>query len=308
MQSLPVAAAALVGISCPSTADCWAVGGDGLLGHGIVLATTDGGEAWNTQTLPAGVSFLDGVSCPSVSNCSAVGRGQSGVTVVDTTDGGRTWNSAGLPREFGSANTQVHAIACPSASECWAVGAVGQRAAGAVIRSGDGGRTWANQRLPKGMGILDDISCAGTSDCWAVGTSQASNSGVVVATTDAGKRWSTQSVPGTIGSLNAISCADASDCRVTGGHLEPASRGGSAVAIFNGGPAVVLATTDGGRRWRPDALPRATTNVLGISCPATTACWTVGSSPSSLEILTLRATPSKASHLGHHRAGVRRRL
>ena len=162
---------------------------------------------------------------------------------------------------------------------------------------------------------LDDISCASTSDCWVVGSDPLDGSGVVVATTDAGKIWEMQSLPKKVGNLNDVSCASASHCWVTGGSIDKlrgsgrstmsadASRlGKSGIVVSTGGPGLVLTTTDGGKRWKSEALPSGTSDPFGISCPSTTACWAVGTTTNEVVILSLGAPPPPASNGGHHRA------
>jgi len=57
--------------------------------------------------------------------------------------------------------------------------------------------------------------------------------------------------------LAAVSCPSATECL--------ASSGGALVA-----------TTDGGRRWRTTHLPKGVVKLGGISCPTTSHCWLVG--------------------------------
>ena len=50
-------------VACPSTSDCYLVGGDDSE-NGYVLATTDSGSTWNALTLPPGTGALGGIACP----------------------------------------------------------------------------------------------------------------------------------------------------------------------------------------------------------------------------------------------------
>jgi hypothetical protein len=227
-----------------------------------------------------------------------VGRGPTGPVVVDTADGGSTWSTARLPNEFRVPSDALNAIACPSVSRCWAAGSFGRRASGVVIGSADGGRTWATEKLPTGTGMVNDIACAGISECWAAGSDQGLGSPTVLATTDGGKRWNAQSVPGGIGTLNDIACASGSDCWATAAYPDHTGAGGG--GVDGAGPAVMLVSTDGGVRWKSAALPDGTTDVLGIGCPTASACWTVGTSSTDVEILVLGATASTLIQ-GHHR-------
>jgi hypothetical protein len=92
-----------------------------------VVATTDGGTVWTTQSLPTGVTALDGVSCATMSDCFAVGQDvvstPSGVVdtgvVVSSTDGGSVWSAGTLPDGV----RQLYGVSCPGPTTCWAVGA-----------------------------------------------------------------------------------------------------------------------------------------------------------------------------------------
>ena len=53
----------LKAIACPTAAVCEAVGGGGS--GATILRSTDGGNAWASQSLPSGVSELTGVACAS---------------------------------------------------------------------------------------------------------------------------------------------------------------------------------------------------------------------------------------------------
>ena len=63
------------------------------------------------------------------------------------------------------------AIACPSASDCFAVGqgyAYPSYSAD-IVATTDAGTTWTPQTVPSGVGVLLRIACPSTSDCFAVG-------------------------------------------------------------------------------------------------------------------------------------------
>ena len=73
-------------VSCPSTADCFAVGVNS------VLASVNEGYAWTPQSIPSEVSGLNGISCATTSDCTAVGFGIFGSPVIiGTVDAGVSW-------------------------------------------------------------------------------------------------------------------------------------------------------------------------------------------------------------------------
>ena len=107
----------LYGVSCPTTSDCWAVGGTDGYGPATVFATSDGGISWTPQSVPSDIGVLDGISCPTTSNCWAVGDGDTSLpTVIATTNGGGTWVEQSLPSNF----YIVRALDCPTTSDCFA--------------------------------------------------------------------------------------------------------------------------------------------------------------------------------------------
>ena len=65
------------GVSCPSTQECFAVGGD-------ILATKNGGATWADQTAVLQALFL-AVSCPSSNECFAVGTSSAANDVIYAT-------------------------------------------------------------------------------------------------------------------------------------------------------------------------------------------------------------------------------
>lgn len=46
-----------------------------MVGGGAIVATTDSGATWSTETVPSGIGFLNGIACPSTNPCYAVGQG-----------------------------------------------------------------------------------------------------------------------------------------------------------------------------------------------------------------------------------------
>jgi photosystem II stability/assembly factor-like uncharacterized protein len=72
------------GSSCPTTDDCWAAGS--ILGptatatydpgQGYIMATTDGGRTWSSETLPtvdgSPLPYIGSISCPTINGCLAL--------------------------------------------------------------------------------------------------------------------------------------------------------------------------------------------------------------------------------------------
>lgn len=236
-------------ISCPSASDCFAAGGpdnnEDVNGGGVIVATTDGGVSWISQTVPAGTATLDGISCASPTTCMAVGHQQgysAGSVILSTTDGGKSWTDLILPPGL----VQPSAVSCVTATTMCSV-----VAAGSIATTTDGGTTWISTAvLLYGSG---GISCASVLNCIAV------SGGDIFATSDGGAAWNTEgSISGI--SLSSVSCSTASDCFIVGGWDS----------------ATILSTTDGGIDWASKLAPQGTGFLSGISCATQTDCVAVG--------------------------------
>ncbi|MHB8289608.1 MAG: hypothetical protein ACYDEY_10300 [Acidimicrobiales bacterium] len=86
------------GIACPSTTTCYAVGQNGS--GGVILATSNSGTTWTSQSVPSGTSDLIAVACPSVTTCYAVGQNSSGGGLILSGPGGPACSSTGVGSPF----------------------------------------------------------------------------------------------------------------------------------------------------------------------------------------------------------------
>ncbi len=269
----------LIDVACPSTGNCFAVGSgaDGTTSQAVILATTNGGATWTSQSYPSGLGLSDGelvsISCPTISVCFVVGWGNKsstdGAVILATTNGGATWTSQSYPSGLGLSSGFLQGLACPSSSSCFAVGAGGSGAV--ILATTNGGATWTSQSYPSGLGLssgqLIDVACASSSSCFAVG---AGGSGaVILVTTNGGATWTSQSYPSGLGLssgvLIGLACPSSSSCFAVGG-------GGSG--------AVILATTNGGATWTsqsyPSGLGLSSGFLNGLACPSSSSCFAVG--------------------------------
>ena len=155
----------LSGVDCPSSANCWAVGASGAFGnHASPLAEHWDGRGWSVASTPRAPVELQFISCRSLTMCWAAGNlgmlrlvggawrtvaapgaefvGISCASVHDCWvigDGGsnqwngRTWSQVASPRvpvlspRFPPA---LFGVACPTTSECVAVGVINEQAIG----------------------------------------------------------------------------------------------------------------------------------------------------------------------------------
>ena len=179
-------------LSCPSAADCVAVGsaagnfGADLLPPGVALRTANGGRTWVTAVLPRGMSFfpfsVGSVTCAGTSTCYALGLHPE--------------------RYHPSASETGQLCDSPPASPACKPPAYIEVGAAAV--SGDGGASWRMLALPPRTPepSLFDISCPTARACW-IGGEQAvpqvipgpgggynGSSAMILATRDGGASWS----------------------------------------------------------------------------------------------------------------------
>jgi hypothetical protein len=229
----------LLGVSCVSRSDCWAVGAAAVFGvrPGAFAAATPGGAAlnqvlhWNGRRWssvavhdPAGKTGsvsngLEGVACVKASDCWAVGifRTKAGAILnqaqrfngkkwklVSTPSPGEKSGGTGLP----TLSRQLPAVACPSAKACRAVGSYPNRS-GLTLNEAlrFNGKKWSVMSTPDQGGKstlesdqLSGIACTAPSDCWAVGAFSGNSGGLLnQALRWDGKSWSLVRTPNPAG-------------------------------------------------------------------------------------------------------------
>ncbi len=253
-RTLPAGTALGAALACPSAERCVTFGHKGTNTTALAFVTGDGGDHWATARLAGNPTGVNDVACPSRTECLAVGTGPAGPLVLRSADGGARWVDESLPA--GAPN--LVAVSCPTTAICVAVG-------GAAIRSTDGGRTWRLEgRLSSDINAISSLACASPTLCIAVGSTP--SSAAAARTTDGGEHWTERSLAGS--NLEDVSCASRSVCETVG------------FASFEspGAPAGAIAfdTSNGGASWRPQALPRGTLELDGISCTAVASCRAVG--------------------------------
>ncbi|MBJ7600091.1 YCF48-related protein [Candidatus Nephthysia bennettiae] len=242
----------MVGVHCPTTRECLAVGD-----HGAVLRTVDAGASWTAP--PSGIkSFLQSIDCPTASTCFLVGAqltihgdvsGDDPYHQVWVTNDALadvpTWSrqSAGDP-----ATSVFSAISCPMTERCNLAGYDGE-----IWATHDGGARWGAGTSSVTPRDLRDIDCTQFRPvrCVAVG-----NHGTVLTTSDAGGHWDRER-SGTDADLYAVTCPTLSRCLAVGDK------------------GLILVTDNRGVSW--ERVRSGTSEFLtGVSCPSTTACFAVG--------------------------------
>jgi hypothetical protein len=223
-----------------------------------VISTTDGGAAWGPVGLLAGAGSFAAVSCASVKVCevSGVDNRTGTAVVVATTNGFSSQASNIWPEGINS----LTAIACPSATTCYAVGSRPDQA-GVALSTMDGGATWVTHSLPAGIFSPGAVACPSAATCYvAASSSPAATHGRMAVTTNGGSTWTTQTLPPGTPGLSGVACPSTRVCYAVGGVNH-----------------AVEATTDGGATWTSQPLPATNKDQLNaVACPATSACYVVG--------------------------------
>lgn len=178
-----VASSVYYSAACPSAQVCLATG-QTRSGRPLLSVSRDGGASWTT-TYPAMPGTLGLLSCSDPTTCVAA-YFRTTVRMARTVDGGRTWLVAATPRI-----TNLQSIACPTATQCLAVGGAERNGAGTAqaIATADGGRTWHRVGVP---GPANSVSCADAAHCWVTGSADK-----VWATDVTGTTWRAASPPTT---------------------------------------------------------------------------------------------------------------
>jgi hypothetical protein len=125
----------LSGVSCVSTADCWAVGSSDDYEQALVEHWD--GTSWSIAPAPETGSILTSVTCVSTAECWAVGPYYSpharSVVLLARWDG-TSWTPSASPAA-GAQSQYLAGVACPASEHCWAVGrSAGRRSQTLALR------------------------------------------------------------------------------------------------------------------------------------------------------------------------------
>lgn len=219
----------LTAVSCPSPADCTAVGTTVSESGGIplesLLVETFDGRSWRLLPVsgPAGtVSALNAVSCPSTSACVAVGdvavAAHPTVTrpLVETMADG-AWTTAALPSS-GTGQGILYGVSCPAVGQCVAAGnAVTGASTGAALVLSLSGSDWSVDQSALGQSgdpSLTALGCADVDHCLVSGTALESAAKVLAQVDGAG--WRSLTAPAFSDNVEGVTCPTDGMCLVVG--------------------------------------------------------------------------------------------
>ena len=171
--------ASLYAISCPSSAECLAVGRDG---HSTYSARWTG-HSWLVEPTPSPVTangdILRSVSCVSAVDCWAAGYTDGATTnmaILLEHWNGHSWSIVGAPSPHA---TVVNSISCSSAANCWVVGAYDAfPGVGNLLAEHWNGNRWTIVPTSGSSGSAGEfaaVSCQAVFTCWMSGSGTRAN-------------------------------------------------------------------------------------------------------------------------------------
>ena len=273
----------LNGVTCTSTANCWAVGYyyNGNLATGETTSQTLivrwDGTSWvivdSPNSVAESINALTGVTCTSASDCWAVGYSNTAriaQTLIERWDGA-SWTIAASPNSPLLSN-YLYGVTCTSTANCWAVGVSGSINQ-TLIEHWDG-TSWTIVTSPNTStmqtNILTSVTCMSASDCWAVGYSD-STYRTLIERWD-GTSWAIINSPNTSATqgnqLFGVTCMPASNCWAIGYYVA-------------GSSYQTLIERWDGTSWNiapsPNTVITRGNYLVSVACMSASDCWAVGS-------------------------------
>ena len=310
----------LLGVSCTAIDNCIAVGEWNTNSTTIVaLVERWNGTAWAIQhaAIPAKstLSVLSGVSCTTATACTAVGdfaRGGAYLSLAERWNG-TTWAIQHTPNPAGATYSFLGGVACPTATDCTAVGNSTSTTSVTLAEHWDG-TSWTLQPTSAPTGAqssgFNSVACPDTTGCTAVGYyTDSTGTNLTLAEQRSGTSWVIQATPNPPGysTLASLSCASATACIAVGSYSTST------------GTQLSLAESWDGTSWTIQSTPNPagarSTLLSGVSCVTAAACIAVGSHSGGGSTVSLaeqwngtswaiQSTPNPAGTLNSVLAGI----
>ena len=223
-----------------------------------------------TSVLP----YFGSVTCVSASDCWAVGSyvpGSYKQTLIEHWDG-TSWIVTPSPNINETENNFLTSVTCNSASDCWAVGTVGDNLSASTLIVHWNGTSWAITPSPNPGTIneLSGVTCASPSDCWAVGSYYNGTVSRTLVERWDGISWTIVASPNASAASNGlrgVTCVSASNCWAVGNSFNPATQRFESLAEKWDGISWVIVSSP---------HPPGETGLIGIACASASECWAVG--------------------------------
>ena len=239
--------------------------------------------AWSIATFPSppgsSTAGFEGVTCPSATSCLAVGSSRVGKTTKTLVEqwNGRKWSVLTSPNPAGATSSSFKAVACASATNCFAVGYDIRGTTTQSLVERWNGTSWSVTPSPSPATwadpSLDSVACPSATRCFAVGHGRSTMGDSLVEHWD-GSTWSVVPVAKLSGwtetSFYGVTCASASTCFAVG-FYQPVAEA----------PLRTLIEQWDGNAWSvvtsPSPAGALPATLARVSCPSVTSCFAVGS-------------------------------
>ncbi len=223
----------LDGISCMSSANCWAVGYYLSGSYHQTLIEQYNGTNWTIVTSPNMGStednFLFGVTCTPSAECWATGYYQSGShyqTLIEHYNG--SWSLFGSANTSSTQDNYLNGVSCVSSTNCVAAGYYYNGTHNQTLAEQYNGTSWT-LALPLNTSssqdnFLNAVTCVSATNCSAAGYSSATkaSSDQTLIEQYNGSSWTIVPSPNTGPSqrndLNGIACVSSSNCWAIGDY------------------------------------------------------------------------------------------
>ncbi|HTK15409.1 MAG TPA: hypothetical protein VL769_03375 [Acidimicrobiia bacterium] len=271
--AVSVDASELMGVACPTTTLCFAVGY--TLNPDTALIERWNGTSWSVVQGPNSASpvggVLTGVACQNAWSCFAVGGG-----LVERWNGIR-WSVVHGASLFPGWSPQLSGVSCTS-TFCLAVGSQSSSGSTRTLVERWNGSTWSRIPSPSLFSAssprLTNVSCRTTSLCFAVGEYRGSTRVMTLVERWDGTSMSVVASPNpAVGDthLHGVACPTTTNCVAVGFSFD--------ASVFPIGMASTWVERWNGTSWsnvtspNPGPLVNA---LLGVSCTAATTCVAAG--------------------------------
>ena len=257
-----------------------------------------GWSAVPVQAIPGGLPegsqlSVGNITCLSNSDCVAGGylqvpnpaAGNDAMKVPETLYTPLIWKWDGHSWAHQASGTKgsvgLVGSACPSATDCWVVGAefvgkLGEQLVGLILHSG--GKSWSASPFPSPPGAaLNGIACPSPTDCIAVGTRQTSaTTAHALAESWDGSHWSNMPIAYPKAALwsvlESLTCYSPTDCLALGDADNSAKGSGYFFADRFDGTSWAAVTAQNAQQFNMGN----DSGLFEISCPSENDCIAVG--------------------------------
>jgi hypothetical protein len=282
--SYPSSSAVEDGVACPGVGQITCIS-TGENSSGAVL-TWSNQSNWSTVTLPAAATRIASVACAGSVECEGVGYnlvgGVSSAVILDANPSTPSLATASTGTAL-TGVTSLTQIACPSATNCVAIGTTATGAALLIDTiSSVGVDSWTAATIPANITGLTSLVCpSGGTGCVAFGTTSSGGNGTPIlisggfGSVGVSAVWSAPSSTSgfTLSSLSSLACPTNTNCVATGTGKAPGPTG----------PIVIAGTASTGLgatplAWTADSFPTGTTvaSIGGLNCASSSDCFVFG--------------------------------